>query len=118
MEMYRQSAGRQFYERQLAYLRANDVDGLIDQHYHDDAVLIRFDLTVRGRGALKTYFRAYLQQLDCLELISTDHFTETGDAVFLEATMKTALGTARVYDAFVLRDGKITHHFAGVIGPA
>jgi hypothetical protein len=27
----------------------------------------------------------------------------------------TALGIARVYDAFVLREGKVTHHFAGVI---
>jgi hypothetical protein len=31
--------------------------------------------------------------------------------------MTTALGTTRVYDAFVLREGKIAYHFAGVIGP-
>ena len=110
-------SGRQFYERQLAYLQAGDVDELIDQHYHDDAALITFDVTVRGRDALKEYFRRYLQQLGQLEALSTDNFTETGDAIFLEATIRTALGVARVYDAFVLREGKIAYHFAGVIGP-
>jgi len=30
--------------------------------------------------------------------------------------MRTALGTARVYAAFVPRDGQIAYHFAGVIG--
>jgi len=118
MEGHGHTPGRRFYERQLAYLQAKDVDRLIDQHYHDDAVLVRFDLTVRGHDALKAYFRAYLQQLEYLELISTDQFTETDDAILLEATMRTVLGTARVYDAFVLRDGKVSHHFAGIIGPA
>jgi ketosteroid isomerase-like protein len=110
--------GREFYERQIAFLQANDVDGLIDRHYHDDAVLVRFDGVVRGRVALKEHFRAYLQQLSYLQVVSTDQFVATGDTIMLEATMTTALGTARVYDAFVLREGKITHHFAGVIGPA
>jgi len=109
-------SGRQFYERQLAYLQAGDVEGLIDQHYHDDALLVGFDVTVRGRDALKEYFRRYLRQLGHLEVVSTDKFVETGDAIFLEATMRTALGVARVYDAFVLRDGKISYHFAGVFG--
>lgn len=108
--------GRRFYERQVALLQAGDVDGLIEQHYHLDATLIRFEVTVRGHEALKAYFRAYLQQLVFLEVLSTDHFTETEDAIFLEATMRTALGTARVYDVLVLREGKITHHFAGLIG--
>lgn len=110
-------SGWQFYERQLAYLQAGDVDELIDQHYHDDALLVSFEVTVRGRDALREYFRRYLQQLGQLEVLSTDKFTETGDAIFLEATMRTALGVARVYDAFVLREGKIAYHFAGVIGP-
>jgi len=116
MGMHKHGSGRQFYERQLAYLQAGDVDGLISHHYHDDAVLVTFDVTVRGREALIRYFRRYLQELGHLELLSTDKFVETGDAIFLEATMRTALGTARVYDALVLREGKITYHFAGVNG--
>ena len=33
-----------------------------------------------------------------------------------EATVRSKLGRVRVYDAFVLRDGQITHHFTGVMG--
>ena len=112
------AVGRQFYERQLAYLQAGDVDGLIVQHYHDDALLVTFDTAVRGRDALKEYFGRYLQQLGRLEVVSTDNFRETGDTIFLEATVTPALGAARVYDAFVLHEGRICYHFAGVMGPA
>jgi len=112
------TAGRQFYERQLAYLQSGDVEGLIAQHYHADALLVTFDTAVRGHEALTAYFRRYLEQLGHLEVVSTDNFTETGDTILLEATVSSALGAARVYDAFVLREGKICYHFAGVMGPA
>jgi len=117
MDAHQNVSGQQFYERQLAYLQAGDVKGLIDQHYHDDALLVGFDVTVRGHDALTVHFRGYLQRLGQLEVLSTDKFVETGDTIFLEATVRTALGAARVYDAFVLRDGKIAYHFTGVIGP-
>jgi ketosteroid isomerase-like protein len=116
MDAHQPGAGRLFYERQVAYRKANDVDGLVAAHYHADAVLVTFATTVRGHEALKAYFRGYLQQLGYLDVLATDKFVESGDTIFLEATVRTALGTARVYDAFVLRAGKISHHFAGVIG--
>ena len=112
------SPGRRFYEEQLAYLAAKDVDGLVANHYNDDAALISFDVTVRGREALREYFRTYLERLGTLTVTSTDKFTETEDTVFFEATVTSNLGTVRVYDAFVLRDGKISYHFAGVIVPS
>jgi hypothetical protein len=112
------SPGRKFYEEQLGYLTAKDVDGLIANHYNDDAVLISFDVTVKGRGALREYFRTYLERLSTLTVRSTDKFAETEDCTLLEATVTSNLGTVRVYDAFVLREGKISYHFAGVIGPS
>ena len=112
------SPGRRFYEEQLAYLAAKDVEGLVANHYNDDAVLMSFDVTVRGREALQDYFRAYLKRLGTLTVTSTDKFVETEDAIFFEATVTSNLGAVRVYDAFVLRDGKISYHFAGVIGPS
>jgi ketosteroid isomerase-like protein len=117
MDPVQHRSGRHFYERHLAYLQAHDVEGLIGHHYHDDALLVTFDATVRGREALTEHFHRYLDRLGRLELVSTDNFTATGDTIFLEATVTTAQATARVYDAFVLRDGKIAYHFTGVIGP-
>jgi len=107
--------GRKFYLEQLQFLKENKTDELIDAHYHDDAVLVAFGATVRGKVALKRHFRAYMQKLSPLVVKSTDKFTSTEDSIFLEATVESAMGQARVYDAFVLRDGKITHHFTGVI---
>jgi hypothetical protein len=111
------SPGRKFYEEQLGYLTAKDVDGLVANHYNDDAVFISFDVTVKGHEALRDYFRTYLERLGTLTVRSTDKFAETEDSILLEATVTSNLGTVRVYDAFVLRDGKISYHFAGVIGP-
>jgi ketosteroid isomerase-like protein len=108
------SAKRQLYEAQIRYLQAADVDGLIDNQYTEDALLVSFDNQIRGNVALKEYFRGYLQVLGAIEVLSTDRFVETDDTVFFEATMRTNLGQARVFDAWVLRDGKISYHFTGV----
>lgn len=32
--------GQQFYDEQLGYIYAGDVDGLIDNHYHEDALCL------------------------------------------------------------------------------
>ncbi len=57
------------------------------------------------RQALKEHFRNYLKMLGTLKVKSTDKFVETHDSIFLEATMTSDLGEARVYDAFVLKNG-------------
>jgi hypothetical protein len=83
--------------------------------YHDDATLVTFETAVRGRAALRDYFVGYLARLGSLRLVSTEKFAATEDALFFGATAATDHGVARVYDAFALRDGKATHHFAGVL---
>lgn len=106
--------GHTFYDEHLAYLASNDTDALVDAHYAPDGAIIAFDFTVKGTEALKQHFRNYMAMLGYIKLVSTDKFTETEDAVFFEATAETKLGVVRVYDAFVLVDGKATHHFTGM----
>jgi len=108
-------AGREFYERHVQFLVDHDVDGLIASNYNEDAVLVTHTAVARGRVELTRFFKGYLELLGELEVLSTDKFTDTGDTILFEATMRSALGEARVYDAFVLRDGKIDYHFAGVM---
>jgi hypothetical protein len=108
------SPKRQFYDAQIRYLVAGDVEGLIDNQYTDDATLVSFDHQIKGDAALKEYFKAYLETLGNLEVVSTDKFVETDDSVFFEATVSTNFGQAKVFDAWVLRDVKISHHFTGV----
>lgn len=77
-------------------------------------MLISFDRVVEGTAALKQHFRSYLESLGDLVVVSTDKFQETEDTVFFEASVESRHGPAVVYDAFVLRDGKISYHFTGV----
>ena len=109
------TAGQEFYRAQIGYLYAKDVEGLVEHHYHSDAVLVTFDVTARGHEALKAHFRGHLELLGDFRVQSTDRFAETEDTIFFEATVKSShLGIVRVYDAFVLKNGKISYHFAGV----
>ena len=110
------SPGKAFYDRQVRFLEANDVKGLIASQYASDAELIGFDLHVKGTQALITHFTAYLANLGSIKLISTDKFMETDDAIMFEATIKVTAGVARVYDCFVLKNGKAINHFTGMLG--
>ncbi|MBE2268855.1 MAG: hypothetical protein IAE80_11535 [Anaerolinea sp.] len=108
--------GKQFYDRQLAFLEANDVEGLVPSQYAEDAVIVAFDFQRHGRAEILTHFHNYMAQLGYIKLQSTDKFTETDDSIFFEATVNTAHGVARVYDVFILNgEGKATHHFTGLL---
>lgn len=109
------TSGRTFYDKQIRLLEAHDVDTLVNEQYHDDASLISFDVTRTGRDALRDHFHEYLRNLGSLKVLSTDRFTETDDAIFFEATVRTDHGIARVYDVFMMRDARVSHHFTGVI---
>ena len=105
-----------FYRRPIALLEANDLDGLMTQ-YHDDAALVGVDFVVTGKEAIHRHMEGYLARLGALRLKETLEFAATADAILFEAVVQSDLGEATVYDAFVLRDGKATHQFTGVIAP-
>ncbi|MGB8215366.1 MAG: hypothetical protein WCE68_17590 [Anaerolineales bacterium] len=108
--------GKAFYNRQVSFLEASDVPGLIASQYAPDAELVGYDLHVKGTQALLKHFTGYLANLGSIKVISTDKFMETEDAIMFEASIKVAAGMARVYDSFVLKDGKAVYHFTGILG--
>jgi carbon-monoxide dehydrogenase small subunit len=105
---------KKMFEDRVRLLMAGDVDRLVEEHYNEDAVLVAFDFTVRGREALRAHFKNFVKWVGIKEVISTDKFVETEDSFFYEATAVTSYGTGRVYDAYHLRDGKIAYHFTGI----
>jgi len=109
--------GRKFYAEHLAYINSKDFDGLIDNHYNDDATFTSFFGCLKGREALRQHFRTYLGSLGDIR-VRLDKLTETENTLLLETTVTTDQGTIRTYDAFVLRNGKIDYQFYGVIDPA
>jgi hypothetical protein len=106
---------QEFYDRQIEFLVNKDVEGLIINNYTEDAELLNFQYYIKGRAALIEYFKGYIAGLGYIKLISTDKYTEGDSSLMFEATVETAGGIARVYDAFDMRDGKIAKHFTGLL---
>lgn len=114
VQMIVDTPGKKFYQRQVEYLLAGDADALVEDNYNEDAVLTSAEFTVRGKEALKQHFRNYLRWVKIKAVKSTDKFVETDNTVLFEATVESNYGVVGVYDAFVLKDGKISYHFTGV----
>jgi hypothetical protein len=106
--------GWKFYQKHLSFFYTKDVEGLLANDYTPDAQLISYDFAVRGHDAMRPIFTAYLEMLGDFTVKTTERFTETEDAILLEATLAgPKFGERKVYDVFVFRDGKASYHFTG-----
>ena len=110
------------YREHIQLILDKNIDALLDQ-YTDDALLISSFMKTpkyyRGRKELREHMNGILG-IDGLE---TDIVfwaeTENPETLMIteQITMKTAQGEAkmRFADSWVLRDGKIAIHFAGMV---
>ena len=113
--MERDTPGWKFFQRHLNFFYAKDIDGLLASDYNDDAVVMSYDFAIKGKEGLKQLFTAYLEMIGDMQLTSTEHFNETEDSILIEATMQTSkAGERKVYDVFVLKNGKISYHITGL----
>jgi SnoaL-like domain len=104
-----------WYLRHVQSFKDKDVDGLLASDYTDDARLMSYDFDLQGHDQLKYAFTQYLEMIGDFTLDSTEQFHKTDTAVILEATLTTEkAGIRKVWDVFMLRDGKISHHFTGL----
>ncbi len=114
VHMVADTPAKTFYERQVEFLLKGDAEGLVDNNYHDDAMVVSHEFVVKGKEALKEHFRQYLKWVHIQEVKSTDKFTEADNTIFFEATVRSNFGIVHVFDVWVLNDGKIKYHFTGV----
>jgi len=49
------SWGQDFLNEHVGYLQKGDFDGLMNAHYHEDAELVTFEFTLKGKQAIKQY---------------------------------------------------------------
>ncbi len=110
------------YREHIGYILNKDIESLLDQ-YTDDALLIssfmKKPIIYKGREQL----REHMQGILGIQGLDTDivFWGETDDPETLmiteQITMKLADGEAhmRFADSWVLRDGKIAIHFAGMV---
>lgn len=110
---------REFYDNHIEILSKNDVNLLVENDYHEDAVMILMvgdePQVIRGKDALKQLLGNYLEFI-YRGYVSTEKYSEIEDSLFFEATIRTTSGTSRIYDALVMKDGKIFRHFSGARG--
>jgi ketosteroid isomerase-like protein len=110
------------YEEHIRLILAKDIEGILDQ-YTEDAVLIssfeKRPLYFRGREELREHFQGILGiqglQTEIAFWAETD---EPETLMVVESiTLQTEGGEAhmRFADSWVLRDGKIAIHFAGMV---
>ncbi len=110
------------YREHINFILNKDIDSLLGQ-YTDDAILIssfmKKPLIYKGREQLKEHMQGILG----IEGLETEivFWAETEDPETLmiteQITMKTAEGetSMRFADSWVLKNGKIAIHFAGMV---
>lgn len=110
------------YKEHIDLILAKDIEGILNQ-YTDDAVLIssfeKVPKYFRGREELREHFQGILG-IDGLEVdIAFWAETENPTTLMIIEAIKltTAAGEAsmRFADSWVLKDGKIAIHFAGMV---
>lgn len=108
---------KDFYNRHVELLAKKDANLLVENDYHDQAVMILLvgdeAQIISGKPALKQVLGNYLEFI-YRGFVSTEKYAEIDDGLAFEATIKTNAGTAQVYDSLVMKDGKIFRHFSGM----
>lgn len=110
--------GKKFYLEQLQYLATNNLEGMLKDHYHPDAVMVTFDGIRRGHDELRQYFVNTLASMGQITELATEYFAETDDVIIFKARITDSKrGTVLADNGLYLRDGKIYRHIALTILP-
>jgi ketosteroid isomerase-like protein len=115
--------GRMYHEH-IGFIKAKDVDGILNQ-YAEDALVIgtltdgRKPRYVRGRDQLREFFNGNFMGLNGLTS-RIDQWAESENTLMIVESIELALmdgskASTSFCDNWVLRDGHIITHFAGVI---
>jgi hypothetical protein len=112
------------YREHIGFIKTKNVDGILNQ-YAADALLIgtltdgRQPRYVRGREELRGFFNGNFMGLKRLTS-QIDQWAETDNALMIVESidfegMDGSKAAMSFYDNWVLRDGRIAVHFAGVV---
>lgn len=113
------------YKEHIGFIRSKNIDGLLNQ-YTKDLLLIstltenRKPVYVHGREALKQFFESRIFSLEDFE-IQINEWAESENVLMIVESLSTknaageVTGNLSFYDNWILHDGKIAVHFAGVV---
>ena len=98
--------------RQIDYIHAGDLDGLMTQ-YADDATLVRADLQAVGRDAVRDVMTPYLARGP--RVASVESVAESADTIVYVATLDVGGALSTAVGTFVLREGLIWRQTAALV---
>ncbi|MBU0970372.1 MAG: nuclear transport factor 2 family protein [Proteobacteria bacterium] len=102
--------GRDFMEKRFKYVMAGQADLLVEEQYHDDAVLLAFARKFAGKPAILKAFSEFVR--DRVESIDLLELTETEDQIFCRVRMVRESGILLAKEALYLVDGKVFRQFS------
>lgn len=110
------------YEEHISYVVNKEIDKLLDQ-YHEDALLIssfeKVPKTFRGHAEIRKHLEGIMgiEGLETQVVFWSD--TEKPDTVMVTEKIKMTtngeVSEMRFADSWVVKDGKICVHFAGMV---
>src|SRR5437016_3361960 len=111
-------SGKAFFNEQLQLMSTGQIDKLIADHYHPEAVMVTFDGIRRGHGELKRYYVDTLALMKQVTGLEVKYFAETEDCLIFRATITSeGRGTVSAENGLYFREGKIYRHIALTLLP-
>ena len=106
---------RAMFEKDLAQMRAGDIDGML-VNYHPDAQIMRLpDVVARGKAEVRKFLVDYVAlKPEIVEIISID---ESEDTVLYHSKLNIGGNIVGIVGTWVLRDGLVWRQTA-VLVPA
>ena len=113
------SWGQKFLEEHVGYLQRQDIDGLMRDHYHEDAELVTFEFVLKGRDEIKQYLSVdQPKQSGKILGMTMDAYFESDDVILFTQSVKSEnLGVFIARDALYVKDGKVLRHIALTLPP-
>ena len=110
------------YEEHIRMILAKDIQGLLNQYTNDALLVSSFEKTpkyFRGHEQLKEHFKGILGLKDLQTEVAFWAETDNPQTLMVVEAIKIVsdAGEARMRfaDSWVLRDGRIAIHFAGMV---
>jgi hypothetical protein len=113
------SWGQNFLDEHVGYLQRDDIDGLIRDHYADDAEMVTFEFTLKGKDAIKHYLKEdQPKTAGKMQVMKMDAYFESDDVIIFTSSVNSEkLGVFIARDALYVKNGKVLRHIALTLPP-
>ncbi len=82
------SWGQKFLDEHVGYLQRGDIDGLMRDHYADDAEMVTFEFALKGKDAIKQYLKEdQPKKSGKTQVMKMDAYFESDDVIIFTSSV-------------------------------